>query len=95
MGTYNVSRIPPIFVPIFMVLFVVLFVFIGMSCCNSNSPAQQKQNEVIEIQMVCKGTSGTVLYIPRAYILTDKETGVEYIVVLGGDGLAITPRLPK
>jgi len=95
MGTYNVSRIPPIFVPIFMVLSVVLFVFVGASCCSNNSPAQQKQNAVIEIQMVCQGTSGTILYIPRAYILTDKETKVEYIVVLGGDGIAITPRLPR
>lgn len=81
-----------------MKLFLLMVMLLALSACNPNS------GEAIDSTGAPIPNGKPILVVTESfqsmanmsrYIIVDSETGVEYIVVVTGHGLAITPRIGK
>ena len=63
---------------------IMIFALVG---CDDKLPKEvsESNNYIVESEL------NNTAWIP-IYTLIDKETGVEYIIIRGGNGIAITPR---
>ena len=66
---------------------ILLVLLVG---CSKNDEGNQNVTPVSEVY-IKKDMPDSVAW-GFAYTLVDSETGVEYIVIRGGNGVAITPR---